>query len=283
VAKDRIVEFTRQQTYNTIYARLKNLALNMFEWGGLPPGMRSSYIERLLYSWGKAVFFEDKNFGLMVMQAQSEGEYNEYGDWINIRPAARNGTVFDEYKAVGKDQSCVLIRNNELYMPTEQYVDWYTSKLVEIEMSLDSNVKIQKFPFFISADDKNILSLKNIINQIERDTLAIYYDKNIRGNIEILPTLAPFIADKLSDYRHDVWNEAHTFLGINNANTDKRERLVTDEVNANNDATALNAMYMLESRKIACEDINKLFGTSITVKIREVKQNEPVHPGGTAD
>jgi hypothetical protein len=60
-----------------------------------------------------------------------------------------------------------------------------------------------------------------------------------------------------------------TFMGINNANMDKRERLVDDEVRANNEQVEMSYQIMLKAREMACEKINKLFGTNISVELRK--------------
>jgi hypothetical protein len=122
--------------------------------------------------------------------------------------------------------------------------------------------------------------MMNIFDQVQSNTPAIYADKNLdMKNFEILFTNAPFVADKLADTKHDIWNEALTFLGINNANTDKRERLNGDEVNANNEFIEHNILFMLESRQEAAKAISKMTGLNITVKIREVEGNVEVHAG----
>ena len=63
----------------------------------------------------------------------------------------------------------------------------------------------------------------------------------------------------------------NTDVGIPNANTDKKERLLVDEVNSNNDFILVNIDHMYEERKIAVEEINKKFGLNITVEKREVE------------
>ena len=82
------------------------------------------------------------------------------------------------------------------------------------------------------------------------------------------------------DYKVDIKR-----YGINNANTDKRERLITDEVNANNQLVQLCGDTGLLCRKQACEKFNKLYGTNIDVELRqkpveysaEVIQNEQIY------
>jgi len=69
-------------------------------------------------------------------------------------------------------------------------------------------------------------------------------------------------------------NEFFTFLGINNVNSDKRERLITNEVDANNEQIEFSAKIMLDSRKKACEKINKMFNLNIDVELnKELVEN----------
>ena len=57
-----------------------------------------------------------------------------------------------------------------------------------------------------------------------------------------------------------------TYLGINNSNQEKRERLVEDEVSANNDQVNAFRNIALNARKQACEEINKMFGLNVDVE-----------------
>ena len=63
-----------------------------------------------------------------------------------------------------------------------------------------------------------------------------------------------------------------TFLGVNNANMDKRERLVDDEVQANNEQVQASEDVFLKARKDACKLINEMFGTNISVKRRNLSK-----------
>ena len=60
-----------------------------------------------------------------------------------------------------------------------------------------------------------------------------------------------------------------TFLGQNNTPVDKKERLITDEAESNNQLIQSFADLQLEARKKACEEINAMFGLNVSVKRRE--------------
>jgi hypothetical protein len=110
------------------------------------------------------------------------------------------------------------------------------------------------------------------------------YEPYIFGNkkgfdkeaIQVLPTPVPFVADKLMQYKHDIWNQAMTWLGIGNAKQDKKERLVSDEVAANDEQIESSREVMLKARQLACDKINKMFGLNISVnyRLREIQEEQ---------
>lgn len=67
-------------------------------------------------------------------------------------------------------------------------------------------------------------------------------------------------------HKNMVWNEAMTFLGIDNANTDKKERLVENEVTANNGQVEASRYIMLNARRQACKQINEMFAEELQDK-----------------
>ena len=73
-------------------------------------------------------------------------------------------------------------------------------------------------------------------------------------------------------YKKEIWNEALTFLGVDNF-SEKKERLVSDEIDTNNEVINLNLMSFLAPRKKACELFNKKYGMNIEVKVRSDLEN----------
>ena len=97
------------------------------------------------------------------------------------------------------------------------------------------------------------------------------------NNVDVLNTSSPYLLDKLQQQKRELFNELLSFLGINNNNVEKRERLIVDEVNANNEFILVNLEHMYEERKKACDLINAKFGTNIEVKKREVYLDGELH------
>ena len=72
------------------------------------------------------------------------------------------------------------------------------------------------------------------------------------------------------DYKKEIWNEALTFLGVNNL-SEKRERLISSETNTNNELINLNLMSYLKPRELAAKQFNEKFGLTGTDKEIKVK------------
>jgi len=274
VSYDTLAENLNTYTFNDYYQRLQLLARSVFEWDNLPNGIEERFIERVLFSEGKAVFYEDKNMGLVVAKVTESGPLNHYDNPTWIRPYA-TGFQLDQ-EAIDYD-ACVIIRNNDMMLPTNDTIMLYAMRLTEIQRSMDVNVIAQKTPILIQCSDKQLQTLKRIYEQYTGNEPVIFGDEMLDlTGINCINTNAPFVADKLCDLKDRIWNEAMTFLGLNNANTQKKERLITDEANANNQLIMASANVMLKNRELACEMINKQFNCEISVKLRNFEEfDEP--------
>ena len=258
-------------TYTNYYYRLMLIAKKLFKWNNLPNGINEKWIERYLYSEGACVFYKDPIIGYMVAKIGNTGALNYYDEPTTIRPYATNYLYEDSKNdnQLMNGENCVIIRNNDDCIPTYPMIQLYSADLTNIKRTIDTNIEAQKMPVIVKCSDKQKLSLKQAIKQKQDNEPVIYADKGMETNeMSTLKTDAPIVFDKLQIQKTNVMNECLTFLGINNANTDKRERLVTNEVEANNEMIQINADVMLEVRKHACEEINKMFGLNISVEKR---------------
>ena len=268
-----IAQELNDRTYTDYFYRLTLLARSVFKWENLPNGIDEKWIERYLFSDGKCMFFMDEEKGFMVSKCTNEGELNYYDEPTILRPVATN---YDSEKSYENNEECVLIRNNDEMIPTSPTIQLYALRLAELSRTIDININAQKTPVIILCSDKQKLTMKAVYRQWNGYEPVIYGDKNLDiEGIKVLKTDAPIVFDKLQIQKHAVWNECMTFLGINNANMDKRERLVDDEVQANNQQIEMSAEVMLKARERACELINKRFGLEVRVSMRNA-ENEPI-------
>ena len=296
---NRVKKFTdymyiNDDTYIDYLERLKKIAISMFEWVNLPESMDSRFLEFCLYYTGQAALLQNDAGVMINTKACTAGDINIYElpTQINCYSVGFNQTkkVFDGFVADGFDPSeyAVHVLNNQNRCATAYTLELFAYRLYLAQRTADVNISINRMPFIISTEENQRLTMENIFNQIDANKPAIFGDKdslsNLKESLKVLPTNPPFIADKLNEYKTEIWNEALSFLGINNL-SEKKERLISNEINSNNELINLNLQSYLIPRKKACEQFNKLFGLegdkAIDVKVRSdlyniIKQQESV-------
>lgn len=247
--------------YLHYYYFLKELAINMYKWDGLPPTVDERFLELTLFDYGYGLYFNDEVIGNLFLTCTIGGELDIYRIPINRMAYAANG--YQNYKT---KKDSVIVFNNYLHTTTHMSIDMYAQKLYNIDRTIDVNVNAQKTPILIICDQNQKLTLKNVYMQYEGNEPVIYANKNFdNSGISVLKTDAPFVADKLQTHKNRIWAEAMTFIGINNNNMDKKERQISDEVNSNLEQISMSRQIGLNARRQGAEEINRMFGTDITV------------------
>lgn len=260
-------------TFQDNLIRLSMLAQTVFKWNGLPNGIDEKHLERYLFNEGRCMFFKDQNVGWIITKCTDAGTLNFYDEPTALLPVATDAVELD-LKTREPGEDCVLIYNNDYAYPTARTIMMYAARLTEMQRTIDINIHAQKTPVLIKASDKTRLSAKQIYAKWSGFEPLIITDKNLADGIEmeVLHIAAPIVFDKLAIEKNKLWNECMTFLGINNANMDKRERLVDDEVQANNEQIGYSAEVMLKSRQRAAAAMSKLCGCNITVELRKAQK-----------
>lgn len=267
-----VAQMANNMTFSYYYYKLMLVARSLFEWENLPNNMDERWIEKYLFTSGKCIFYKDPVMGYMVAGLAQQGGVNCYGDPTSVYPVAEN-YVYSGDKLVN-GENCYVIRNNDLMLPNFPIIRHYAYKLCNIDRAIDTNVEAVKTPIIVRCSEKQKLSLKNAINQRKDNEPVIWASDlaDINEMVDTLTTNAPIVFPQLQTQKHMILNEVFTDLGINNANMDKRERMVANEVEANNEQVKACEDVMLKSRQQACKEINRIFGTNISVKRRKLDE-----------
>ncbi|MBP3683371.1 MAG: hypothetical protein J6J12_00200 [Oscillospiraceae bacterium] len=266
MAKKRatLTDLLNDLTYRMHFDRNRLVCLNAHEWSGLPEGIEPRHIEKWLFSNGYCAFFKRKKGSFMVLECSSDGRQNVYGDPTGYRITGVN------YQTHRPADKCVIIKNNLLALPTEPFVIHYVNKITEAERTMDVNIKACKTPVVFACDDKDVMTFKRIFQQVDGNVPAIFADRGLNlESIQAFMTGVKFMGNELMDYKRSVESDLLTFLGQNNTPIDKKERLITDEAQANDQLIQSFADLQLEAREKACEEINEMFDLNISVRRRE--------------
>lgn len=277
-------------TYIDYLERMKKICLSMFEWENLPTSMNARFIELCLFYNGQCAFLYDDDYGYINTMACDGGYINIYGLPTEIQCYSYR---FNQRRALytvdtgeEKGKECILVMNNYERVPTCSTVNLFAKRLAEAQRTADVNIKAQRTPILITTDQKQYFTLKKMYEEYDGNTPAIFADKNVitPDALKSIKTDAPFIANDIMEYKREIWNEFLTFMGISNL-SEKRERMISNEVDSNNELVNLNLQALLIPRKEACKQFNEKYGLlgkkAINVKVRSdlyniVKQFESI-------
>lgn len=264
----------RQSKWFTHYYQyLCSLAYQIFEWKNLPESVDPRYLEMSLHMYGYVAFYQDKELGYIAVQGAVSGKIDHYmlPTYFNAAaPSYQKTFRLNNYHDIEIPNSGIIIWNNDYHVPTIPSLKMFAEDLAHIKMVTRINIDAQKTPVILSANDNTKLSIQYLYDQYDGNApVIITHEHADPDTIKVHKSEAPFVADKLNDYRNMLWNEAMTYLGIKNANSDKKERLITDEVQSNDEQIESSTNIYLKSRQEACKLINNLYGLNVSVNIRE--------------
>lgn len=262
------------------YYRLMELSVSMFKWENLPDTVDQRYIEMELFRNGSVVYFNDEYIGNLCLDVLFNGNFDVYGYPIKRRAYS----YYNNYNKELDNTNSVIVYNNYIRTNSETAVRMYAKRLYNLDRIIDVNANAQKTPVLIRASEKQRLSMLNLYKEYNGNSPFIFGDKDLDlSDIKAISTQAPYVSDKIYTLKTQIWNEALTYLGISNINIQKKERLITDEVMRNQGGTIASRYSRLESRQKAVNEINKMFGTNISVTYQEDLDVSTTTPEGGED
>lgn len=274
--------YMNNTTYLDYLNRFRRIALARFEWVNLPTSMNARWLEMCLFDYGKASLLKDEELGFINTKCSNNNVINIYGlpsdlhcfsfeyqKWRKLYCGLNEINGNDPYK------EAVLVMNDYDMTPTLSMMDLFAYRLYECDRTCDVNVKAQKHPVMVICDENQRLTMENLYSQYDGNEPFIFGDKNQldEKNLRAINTNAPIVLKQIDEHKKEIWNEALTYLGINNINVEKKERAVVDEINSNNELVNLNLDVYLKPRQEACRQFNELFGLTGTDKEISVRVN----------
>ena len=250
----------------------KLVATSIFKWSGFQSDFISDEIERRLYEDGSVVFFVDKEDGVQkVLRYAQQGKLNVYGIPTKWTVIGLNG-----YSKNLDDTNSVMIWNNKFRKPTVPYVRYIVANLVNIDQSIRVNVNAIKTPFIFEGDEKQLLTFKNMYRDISNNEPVLYLASkaNLDNTFKAHNTGVEYQGKNLTELYDAYQSRLLTFLGLKSVKSDKKERLVVDEANQNEEFKNIFFASQYDMRKQACKLINEMYGLSVDVEINPLLREE---------
>ena len=164
------------------------------------------------------VYYMMKNFGFINTKCANNGKFNIYGLPTKLNCYSYGySKVRNLYTGLNSNKledDCILVMNNWQQFPTISTLQLFCYRLYTADRVADININAQRTPILLICDDKQRLTIENLYNKFEGNAPVIFGDKNQIGkdSIDCIQTNAPFVADKIIEYKKEIWNEALTFL-----------------------------------------------------------------------
>lgn len=249
-------------------------AISVFEWD-LPETWNKDYFLYVLYCWGYVAVVNTDKFGVIPQGCGLKG----YDVFYAPTHAVIANPLLSGILEPRIGTQCELLKLQPDFSGILDLVGHYAEQMALASQSVSVNLLNSKLSYVFTAKTKALAeSLKKMYDQIASGEPAVVIDSRLKNAADGEETWKSFeqnvggnyiVTNLLSDLRK-IEAMFDTEIGIPNANTDKRERLIQDEVNANNIETYSKCAMWLENLQDACKRVNDMFGLSISVRWREI-------------
>lgn len=249
-------------------------AMSVFEWD-LPETWNKDYFLYVLYCWGYVSVINTDKFGVIPQGCGLKG----YDVFYAPTHAVIANPLLSGILEPRIGTQCELLKLQPDFSGILDLVGHYAEQMALASQSVSVNLLNSKLSYVFTAKTKALAeSLKKMYDQIASGEPAVVIDSRLKNAADGEETWKAFeqnvggnyiVTNLLADLRK-IEAMFDTEIGIPNANTDKRERLIQDEVNANNIETYSKCAMWLENLQDACKRVNDMFGLSISVRWREI-------------
>lgn len=216
------------------------------------------------------ICFTDTSVGLVPLKCGLKG--------LNIfdRPSEVNiaNPILGSFsRTIGKD--CVVMRFNDNYSGIDEMLRRYAQRLANCDSGIDVNIMNSKVVAVFEVDtNKQAETAKLMYDRISKGEPAVFIKSHQSAlgndgiNSHFMSAKNNFIADVLQIEKRKIIEEFLTEIGINNANTDKKERLLDAEISSNNEEMACNIAMWKRNIDMAMREIKKMFNVEFTLTIK---------------
>lgn len=246
-------------------------AMSVFRWE-VPEWWDEDYFLYVLYCWGYCAIFDSGKFGVIPQQCGLQG-YN-----IFYRPthALISNPLLGPALTKKIGSECVLMHLQPDYSGIMDLVGHYAEKMALASSAVSQNLWATKIStVFFAGSDAEQQSIKKAYDRMSDGDPMVVVSKNLltkdgdlKYEIFNRDVKQSYVIDQLLSDLRKIEAEYDTRIGVPNANTDKRERLITDEVNANNVETHILADGWMDSIQSSIKDVKDLFGIDIKCEWR---------------
>lgn len=258
----------KKEQLSKFRADMLNKSLTMFEWKNLPETLPAVEIEKQLQTNGYSIIAKVQG-NIYAFQGGFSGQdpYNQPTKAIVNNPSLNyNGTF-----TINED--CVIIKNDDMQQGLIHIYNKYGTLLIENQITMLMTDYNYRMPFTISSkDDSTTQSAREYLQKIIDGSLGVIGEAKLFDALKVVPTNNKGVNSFADLYGYQQFIEAqlNNTIGLATNNNMKRERLTTNEIEVNKNASYPLIDNMLRNRKQAVEKINKIFDLDIDVEFSSI-------------
>lgn len=241
----------------------KNIAMHMFKWTNLPPGLESEELERMLIHRGTVCFFNTVS-GFYILPYTNEGQFDVYNKPILARAQPMNST---EMASMQIDSVPRILWDNATHTRFIDYLLEFADRLAEIQTSIEIAERQARIPSILKVNEDNKESYERLQSKIDEGYPVLIVNESMitENAIQVLPTaFNPSVLTSLWDTHNKVEGEAYALLGtMYNIEQNKAAGVGAAETIINYAQTFAMANSRLEQRQRWCEKLNAEFNIGI--------------------
>lgn len=259
-------------TYMYYVDTLFRKAQSVYKFNGMPENWDYDYFVTTLLATGM-IAIVDTPMGVLPLRCGVSGinVFNHPNRIIIANPVLGN-------LERDIDEDGILVKMNYNYRsPIMPIVYKYATMLADCDGSIAVNLQNSKVAFIgFCTSKQQAQSMKLMYDEISKGSPAVFVkgDQINAEQIYYNHVKENFIAGEVQILKRKIMSEFLTEIGVNNANTDKRERLTDNEVEANDSEIQLNAGYWLDNIKEGLDKANSMFGLSLGVELKNTFNTE---------
>lgn len=254
-----------------------NLWMTRYKWTGLD-NQQVNYIMRKFWDIGTVASFriqgteglEDHPDVALGFCPYAPSKWNIYDFPIYANLINTRGVEFIPKGEQLINQDIVIGFCQENHKGIFPMVDFFVQKIALAEMSLNMNIEGSKMPWIIATTPETEDKMKQLFNKIKKGDVELYISSEDADKIKVLNSGASYIADKLYAYIQAQETALREFLGFHNTGVmEKKEHLITSEVDSNNSVTNQSTDSFLECMKEFASKITDVLGVAVSVDVNQ--------------
>lgn len=258
-----------------------NLYMNNFKFSENLDYQQKEYILKQFWANGTIACFKLEGTegstlhpqGLLVFTPYAPNGWNIYDFPIAIRLINTKGVPFIPTKDMELDKEAVIGWAQRNHKSVKEFIDIKVDMIADIEMVIRCNLNTHKMPWLFASTPEMEKKMKVIAENLRSDDPELFVSGDEAEMMKALVSGAPYIIDKLYNYKKSIEDEIREFLGLDSLGVnEKKEHLITSEVEVNDDIVEASENCFLECLKEFFGRINKVLGINIQVDINKDKE-----------